>query len=146
MRKLAEITAPLLAKSFDRHLRERSIGRRRGVVSNTLTCLMLVKHQENETQLFVSTDGDAVGAVWIPKQPVLIDHKDRGRFLVVTLTITLARQHGLLRPVLQDFKRYQPSERAMLEEAIGLAKRTRDRLSGNAKVRMTWSGGRNVFA
>lgn len=145
MRPLYEITAPLLARSFERDLRQRSAGRRRGVVSDTLTALMLVKHQESPTQLFVSTDGDAVGAVWIPKQPVLLDPKDRGPFLVVTLTRTLAQQKRLS-PRIIDREPYTPSERAMLQDAIEAAARKRERLSGQSNNRPTWSGGRHVYA
>lgn len=143
MRKLSEVTAPILPRrlsdvprSFDR--------RKVRAVINSLTCLVLVKHGESPTQLFVSDDGDAVGAVWVDRMPVLIDPKDRGPFLVVTMTRTLAQQKGFA-PVIRDWDAYTPAERLMLKDAVETAKRNRMRLSGQKTQCAAWRSG-NVFA
>lgn len=142
MRKLAHITANILPPASG----QRSYGRRRvRAVLNSLTCICLVKHGANETQLLVSDDGDAVGAIWLNRGPLLVDPKDRGPFLVVTMTRTLAQQKGLA-PCILDWDRYTPEERVMLKDAIEAAKRTRQRLNGQTDNRPTWSGGRNVYA
>jgi hypothetical protein len=75
-----------------------------------LTCLMLFKHRR-ATELLVSDDNDAVGAVWIPKALMSIASPDRGRFLVVTLSGNLARTKGL---VDAGDRRDPPSRRAKL--------------------------------
>lgn len=142
MRKLATITASILPcpsnpRSYDR--------RRVRAVFDSLTCLVLFKHGETETQLFVSDDGDAVGAVWIHKAPLLVDPKDRGPFLVVTLTRTMAQQKGLALRII-DRTRFTHRECADLEDAIATAARARKRMSGQSDNRPTWSGGRNVYA
>lgn len=141
MRKLSTITAPILPSPYGRPL---SYGRRRvRAVFDSLTCLVLIRHQEEPTQIFVSDDGDAVGAVWLHKSPILIDPKDRGPFLVVTLTRSLAQQKGLSACVL-DWERYTPAERVLLKEAVDTAKRTRDRLGG--RIQPLPFPGRNAFA
>jgi hypothetical protein len=119
--------------------------RRVRAVFDSLITLVLVKHDESETQLQVSDDGDPIGAVWIHRTPVLVDPKNRGRFLVVTLTRTLAQQKGLSLRLL-DRARFLPEERADLEDAIATAARSRRRMTGQSDNRPTWSGGRNVYA
>lgn len=141
MRKLSEVTAPILPRL---EARPRSFDRRRvRAVFDSLTCIVLVKHQEEPTQLFVSDDGDATGAVWLHKAPILIHPKDRGNFLVVTLTRSLAQQKSLS-PRILDWDRYTPDERAMLKDAVDTAKRTRDRLGG--RIQPLPFPGRNAFA
>lgn len=142
MRKLSEISAPILPSQPGRVPSER---RRVRAVFDSLTAMVLFKHGENETQLFVSDDDDATGAVWIPKQPVLLDTKDRGRFLVVTMTRTAAQRHGFALRIL-DRNRYLPEERAMLDDAVEVARNKRFRFSGQSNNRPTWSGGRHVYA
>lgn len=142
MRSLATITATIIPTAPDR----RSFPRRRvRAVFDSLTCLVLIKHDESPTQLQVSDDGDPIGAVWIQKTPVLVDPKNRGRFLVVTLPRTMAQQKGLYLSLI-DRERFLPEERADLDDAIQAAKRARERMSGRSNNRPTWSGGRNVYA
>lgn len=141
MRKLSEITShivPLPAgpASYSR--------RRVRAVYDSLTCLVLIKHQEEATQIFVSDDGDAIGAVWLHKAPILIDPKDRGPFLVVTLTRTLAQQKGLSACII-DWERYTPTERALLKDAIEVAKRARMRL-GRQRQTFSRCNGRDHYA
>lgn len=140
MRKLATITAGILPASPG----QRSFPRRRvRAVFDSLTTLVLVKHDETETQLQVSDDGDPIGAVWIHKAPVLVDPKDRGRFLVVTLTRTMAQQKGLSLCIL-DRARFLPEERADLEDAVSTAARARQRMSRREEP-LPFPG-RNAFA
>lgn len=137
MRPLSEISAPIIrstVRSYDR--------RPVRSAQSSFTCLVLVRHAENEGQILVS-DGDAVGAIWIPKAPLLIDPKDRGPFLVVTLTHHLATQKRL-KVALLDWDRYTPSERLMLKDAVEVARRTRSRLSGFEEP-LPFPG-RNAFA
>jgi hypothetical protein len=106
MRKLSKINAaiqPNIVRNAPSYAR-----RRVNMVQDTFTSIVMVKHSETETELLVSDDDDAVGAVWIPKSPVLLDPKDRGKFIVVTLTHTDARRFGFAVPVLFDFDRYVP--------------------------------------
>lgn len=126
MRKLSEVTAQILYPSQARSFGRRPIDTRH----SGLTALVLFKHDETETQLFVSDDGDAVGAVWIKKSPVLVEAKDRGRFLVVTMLEIEARQKGLSPYSILNWESFTQDERAQLKDAILSAKRTRDRLSG----------------
>lgn len=138
MRPLSEISAPIIrstVRSYDR--------RPVRSAQSSFTCLVLVRHAENEGQILVSDDGDAVGAIWIPKAPLLIDPKDRGPFLVVTLTHHLATQKRL-KVALLDWDRYTPSERLMLKDAVEVARRTRSRLSGFEEP-LPFPG-RNAFA
>lgn len=124
----------------------RSFPRRRvRAVFDSLTCLVVIVHQETPTEIFVSDDGDAVGAVWLPKGPILIDPRDRGPFKVITLTRTMAQLNGLA-PCILDWERYTPAERVLLKDAVETAKRSRERMSGRSSNRPTWSGGRNVYA
>lgn len=142
MRSLSTITASIVPPRPG----QRSFARRRvQAVYDSLICLVLVKHSESATDLFVSDDGDAVGAIWIHKAPVLVDPKDRGPFLVVTMTRTMAQQKGLA-PCILDWDRYTPAERVLLKDAIETARRSRERMSGHSSNRPTWSGGRNVYA
>jgi hypothetical protein len=125
---------------------QRSFPRRRvRAVYDSLTCLVVIAHQETPTEIFVSDDGDAIGAVWLPKGPILIDPRDRGRFKVITLTRTMAQLNGLA-PCILDWDRYTPAERVLLKDAVETAKRSRERMSGQSSNRPTWSGGRNVYA
>ena len=138
MRPLSEISAPIIrstVRSYDR--------RPVRSAQSSFTCLVLVRHAENEGQILVSDDGDAVGAIWIPKAPLLIDPKDRGPFLVVTLTHHLATQKRQ-KVALLDWDRYTPSERLMLKDAVEVARRTRSRLSGFEEP-LPFPG-RNAFA
>lgn len=126
MRTLSEITStivpfPTPARSFGRRPLRSFAGQ--------LTCLTLFKHQEIAGMVSVSDDGDAVGAVWIQKAMVTIDPKDRGPFLVVTISQALARQHNLQVCIL-DWDRYTPAERLMLKDAVECAQRSRQRLGG----------------
>ena len=142
MRTLSQISAPLLPTRSDS---PRSYARRRvHSVTSSFTCLVLVKHDECDGQIFVSDDGDAVGAIWIAKAPLLIDPKDRGPFLVVTITHQLATQKRLSALSLLDWDRYTPSERALLKDAVETARRTRSRLSGYEEP-LPFPG-RNAFA
>jgi hypothetical protein len=141
MRKLSAVTANILPQPIG----HRSFARRRvRAVFDSLTCLVLVKHSESATEIFVSDDGDAVGAIWIHKAPLLVDPKDRGPFIVVTMTRTMAQQKGLA-PCILDWDRYTPAERVLLKDAIETARRSRERMSGHSSNRPTWSGGRNVY-
>ena len=145
MRKLSEITAPLLpsapaGRSYDRRPVKAFL--------NSLTCLVLVKHQETAKAVLVSTDGDAVGAVWCPKAMLGLDNIDRGRFLVATVSKAFAGQKridvGHLK--LEWTDRLNPEERAQLRSAEELARRTRQRFRGD-RGRMSSSYlGRNEFA
>lgn len=142
MRRLDKITATIVplrpgSQPFAR--------RRVRAVFDSLTSLVVVVHQETPTEIFVSDDGDAVGAVWLHKAPILIDPKDRGPFRVITLTRTMAHQKGFA-PCILDWDRYTPDERVLLKDAIETAKRSRERMSGQSSNRPTWSGGRNVYA
>lgn len=143
MRRLATISAPLLPTRTDTR---RSYARRQRLsrVMDSLTCLMVVRHDETPTELYVSKDGDPLSAVWIHKSPVLVDPKTRGRFLVLTLTRTVAMQKGLTLGLV-DRAKFLPEEIADLEDAIQTAKRARERMSGQSSNRPTWSGGRNVY-
>lgn len=125
MRKLAIVSAPLLPTPTDTR---RSYARRqRRAVYDSLTSVMVVKHGESPTELYVSKDGDVLNAVWIHRSPVLVDRKDRGRFLVVTMTRTMAHQKGLYAGIV-DRARFLPEERADLEDAIQTARRARERM------------------
>lgn len=142
MRSLSTITARIVPQ----HSGQRSFARRRvRAVYDSLICMVLVRHDESPTQLLVSDDGDPIGAIWLHRTPVLVDPKSRGRFLVVTLTRTMAQQKGLSLQII-DRSRFLPEERADLEAAVEAARRTRERMSGRSQNRPTWSGGRNVFA
>lgn len=143
MRKLSKVSTPILNPIVGR---QRSFDRRPvRAVFDSLQCLAVVRHQETATELFISSDGDATGAVWVRKSCVLIDAKDRGNFLVITISKSLAREKHLS-VSLFDWDRYTPGERAMLKDALESAQRTRMRLSGQSSNRPTWSGGRNVYA
>lgn len=123
---------------------QRSFPRRRvRAMFDSLTCLVLFKHGENATQLFVSDDADPVGAIWLHRAPLLVERKDRGRFLVVTLTRTLAQQKGIALRII-DRARFTPEERSDLEDAIATAARARKRLSGREDA-LPFPG-RNAFA
>jgi hypothetical protein len=123
----------------------RSFGRRPiAPIFGHLTCLVLVKHHETEKALFVSDDGDPIGAVWVPKAMLVIEPGDRGRFIVATVSKTFAEQKRLY-PRFIDRARFCIEEIASLEAAESLAARKRNRLR-NYREPMGWSGGRNVFA
>jgi len=109
-----------------------------------VTCLMLFRHDETDTELLVSDDDDAVGAVWLPKALLSIDRADRARFLVVTLSQRIAHQHHLSTPII-DRASFTPEERADLEDAITAAARARRRLGGNREEPLPFPG-RNAFA
>ena len=143
MRQLSKITAPIqpyIIRSAPSYAR-----RRVNPVQDTFTAIVMIRHDETETELFVSDDDrrrrglDSQAAH--PSRP-----KDRGKFIVVTLTRTDARRFGFVVPVLFDFDRYLPEERADLTDAIEAAKRKRMRFSGQSNNRPTWAGGRHVYA
>ena len=144
MRKFSQITAPLLpvapaGRSYDRRPLPRAFA--------AFTCIVLYRHHETAKALLVSTDGDAVGAVWIPKAMAGIDQADRGKFIVATVSKAFA---GEKRNDVGHFKlewtdRLTPEERVQLKSAEELARRTRQRFNGT-RDQMSWSGGRNVFA
>jgi hypothetical protein len=141
MRRVSPITAniirfPAASRQFGRRPLSSVVGH--------LTCLMLVKHQEIDAMVLVSDDGDAVGAVWLPKAMMSIDARDRGRFLVATLSAKLAREKNLGSPII-DRAVFSPLEAEQIEDAITTASRARKRLCGYQEP-MGWSGGRNVFA
>lgn len=110
-----------------------------------ITALMLFRHQETATDIFLSRNDDVLDAVWLPKALLSIDKTDRGRFLVVTLSQRTAFMNRLTTCII-DRDSYKPEERAQLEEAITTAARARARLNGENGNRPTWSGGRNVYA
>ena len=142
MRKLSAITASIVPPPIG----QRSFARRRvRAVYDSLTCMCLVRHGESPTEIFVSDDGDVTSAIWLHRAPVLVDPKQRGKFLVVTLSRTLAQQKGLALSII-DRSRFLPEERADLEDAVEAARRTRERMFGRSQNRPTWSGGRNVYA
>lgn len=127
MRKLSEITTniiPMLPgpKTFGRRPLRSFAGQ--------LTTMVLFRHDDQAAMISVSPDDDAVGAVWIQKGMVTIDPKDRGRFLVVTMSQTMVQQHNLGRFFLLDFENYLPEERAMLRDAVESAARSRKRING----------------
>jgi len=109
-----------------------------------VTCLMLFRHGESATEIEVSDDGDAVGAVWLPKALISIDRADRGRFLVVTIPQRIAHLNRLSTPII-DRARFTHEERADLEDAIITAARARKRLGGNREEPLPFPG-RNAWA
>lgn len=141
MRKFSQISAnivqfPPAPRTFGRRPLSSIVGH--------LTCLCLFKHAEQDAMIFVSDNGDATSAVWLPKAMLSIAAPDRGRFLVATLSAKLARDKRLGTPII-DRAGFMPDERADLEAAITAAKNSRNRLTGYQEP-MGWSGGRNVFA
>lgn len=140
MRSLQSITTPIIRKAERRSYPRRSVRS----FYNSLTCLVLFRHQENATQLLVSDDGDAVGAVWIDKGPVLVDPRFPGPFLVVTLTRTEAQKHRFTSCIL-DWSKYTPKEQCQLKAAVEAAYRARKRFSGQQE-RCASHHGRNYFA
>lgn len=108
-----------------------------------VTCLMLFRHDETATELLVSDDGDAVGAVWLSKALLSIDRTDRGRFLVVTISQRVAHVKHLATPII-DRARFTHEEHDDLEDAIATAARARKRLSGREEP-LPFPG-RNAFA
>ncbi len=125
MRKLSEITRRIVPIS---ELAQPNARRQVRSVFNSLTCLVLVKHAENEGQIQVSDDGDAVGAVWINRSPVMIDWRDFGKFIVVQMTHQMAREKNLKVLKLFDTEKMLPEERAQFRAAAEAASRTRQRL------------------
>lgn len=148
MRKLSTVTArvipirppsgPTVSRTYDR--------RRRGqAVFDSLTALCLIRHDENPTQLLASNNGDPAEAIWLNKAPLLVDPKDRGRFLVVQLTRQMAQEKGLYLTIVER-ERFAAEEQPQLEDAIQAARRIRERMSGRSTNRPTWHGGRNAYA
>jgi hypothetical protein len=136
--------SPLFAAVIPFPAAARTFGRRPlASVVGHLTCLMLFKHGESASDVLVSDDGDAVGAVALPKALISIAAPDRGRFLVVTLPAKLARDKGLSTPILNR-DGFAPDERAQLNDAIATAARSRKRLSGFQEP-LAYPG-RNAFA
>lgn len=143
MRKLAEISAPIIrstVRSYDR--------RPVRAVHDSLTALCLFKHDETETQLYVSHNDDPLCAVWIKKQPLLIDPRFFGRFVVITLTKALAAEKHLAAMPILDFDKYLPEERRELQAAIDAAYRARTRHRSAAGYTTSSMGhmGRNTWA
>jgi hypothetical protein len=95
-----------------------------------LTCLVLVRHAETEKALFVSDDGDKVGAVWVPRALLSIDGINRGPFLVATMSQQFATQKHLQVRFI-DPQKHLAHEAELLAEAISVAARTRLRLRGS---------------
>jgi hypothetical protein len=136
--------SPLFATVIPFPASPRTFGRRPlASVVGHLTCLMLFKHGETASDVLVSDDGDAVGAVALPKALISIAAPDRGRFLVVTLPAKLARDKGLSTPII-DRDGFAADERAQLNDAIATAARSRKRLSGFQEP-LAYPG-RNAFA
>ena len=143
MRPLSQISAPLLPTRNDS---PRSYARRRvQAVHSSLTVLCLFKHDESPTEIFVSHNDDPLCAVWIRKQPLLIDPRFSGRFVVITLPNGLAQQKQLAVFPILDFDRYLPEERKQLQAAIDAAYRARQRHRGMQQSSMGYMG-RNAFA
>jgi hypothetical protein len=105
-----------------------SFGRRPiAPINGDMTCLVLVRHLSSEKALRVSDNGDAVGAVWVPKALLILDPAAQGRFIVATMSKAFARQKRLdVRFI--DPERYLPEERVDLALAEGLAARNRNRM------------------
>lgn len=141
MRSLHTITTPIIrsarARSFDR--------RRVQAVHGSLTVLCLFKHDETDTQIYVSHNDDPLCAVWIKKQPLLIDPRFCGRFVIITIPNILAREKHLAAMPILDFEKYLPEERKQLQAAIDAAYRARQRHRGVQPSSMGYMG-RNVFA
>lgn len=143
MRSLSQISAPLLPTRTDS---PRSYARRRRErVTSGLTVLALFKHDESATEIFVSHNDDPLCAVWIAKQPRMIDPRFSGRFVVITLPNALAQQKSLAVFPILDFDRYLPEERQQLQAAIDAAYRARQRHRGVQQSSMGYMG-RNTFA
>lgn len=145
MRKLASITPRTNPPAPGAHaFARRSV---RSDVFNSLTCLALFLHDQNDTQIFVSHNDDPLNAVWIKKQPLLIDPRFAGRFVVITLTKVLAQQKQLAVFPILDFARYTPDERKQLQAAIDAAYRARSRhcFSAGRMQSSMGHGGRNNF-
>lgn len=113
MRSLRSITTPIIETTRARPHDRRPVR----AVFDSLICLCLFKHDETETQLYVSHNDDPLCAVWIRKQPVLIDPRFPGKFVVITLTRQLAQEKSLATFPILDFDRYTPDERKQLQAA-----------------------------
>lgn len=143
MRPLSSITTPIVNNARPRYS-GRGLTSRQAI--NSLTCLALFKHDENETQIFVSHNDDPLCAVWIKKHPVLLDHRFTGRFVVITLTHEEAREKKLSYGPILDFDKYTPDERKDLQAAIDAAFRARQRARGDSRGNACTYHGRNYFA
>lgn len=146
MRSLSQISAPLLPTRNDS---PRSYARRRrDRVTSGLTVLCLFKHDESATEIFVSHNDDPLAAVWISKQPLPIDPRFSGRFVVVTLTKQMAQEKSLAVFPILDFDKYLPEERKQLQAAIDAAWRARTRHRSAAGYTTSSMGhmGRNSWA
>lgn len=144
MRKLNTITKPIIRSARPGSFPRRSVR----AVYDSLTVLALFKHDENDTQLYVSHNDDVLCAVWIRKQPLLIDPRFAGRFVVITLTKQMAQHKGLSSSGLLDFEKYLPEERKQLEAAVDAAHRARTRHRSAAGYTVSSLGhmGRDQFA
>lgn len=142
MRTLSEITSTILPAVAPG---VRSFGRRQVRPSSGMTCIVLFKHDESASQLYISDNGDATSAVWINRAPVYVEPKDRGRFLVVTMPEHMLREKNLSPYSIFDWDRYTPDERAMLKEAVECAARSRKRLSGYREPHSRCAG-RDAYA
>ena len=103
------------------------------------------RHDETDSQLYVSHNDDPLCAVWIRKQPLLIDPRFSGRFVVIALTDGMAREKQLAAMPILDFDRYLPEERKQLQAAIDAAYRARQRHRGVQQSSMGYMG-RNSYA
>lgn len=134
-------SAPAAGRSFDRRPLPK--------VFVQFTCLVLIRHRQSESgkALYVSTDGDVLNAVWVPKAMLGLDGVDRGRFLVATVSKAFAGQKrldvGHLK--LEWTDRLTPDERTQLKSAEELARRTRQRFNGYRPSTLSHVG-RNEFA
>lgn len=126
----------------------RSFGRRpvRAAFAG-FTVLVLFRHHQTEKAIFVSDDGDAVGAVWLPKALLGFDRKDRGPFLVVTIDKKLASEKHLDIGTF-NYDRLSEAEREQLEDAKECARLNRQRfnqLSGRREAHARCNG-RDFYA
>lgn len=141
MRPLSEISAPIIRNAGGRGHDRRPVR----AVFDTLTVLCLFKHEETERELYVSHNDDPLCAVWIRKQPCLIDPRFPGRFVVITLPNVMAREKSLAAMPVLDFDLYLPEERQQLQAAIDAAYRARLRHRGVQQSSMGYMG-RNTYA
>lgn len=110
-----------------------------------LTCICLMVHQTSAdgAQLFVSDNADVISAIWVDKAMLSIDPKDRGPFIVATMSQAFANQKRLM-PRTIDPSKYTADEARDLQDAVMVAARTRLRLR-NFREPLAYPG-RNAWA
>lgn len=141
MRTLSQINDRLPIVSGSRTFGRRPLSSYAG----HLTAIVLFKHLETDGMLSVSDSGDHIDACLIPKALLSLDQKDRGRFLVATMSAVHARQYGLSTYRIFDWDAYSPEERLQLKDAVETAARARKRLGGLITP-MNRCAGRDAFA